>query len=318
MNGKELHEHIEAFRAYNESRALAVRTISGYTKILRYFSRWFIDAHGEGAEVTGRHVREFLAHKRREGKTPATVQTYWAVLNCFFVFLVLDMIIPEDLNPMRLVKVPRCPLPDIRPLTNDQTHALLDSFNKNVPTQYRNYVMCALMLDSGLRVGEVVPLTISDIDLDKGTVRVMGKGRKPRTGYIGKGMRRLLRAYIRDGRPGLRRDECKSLDTLFPASNGFRRGALTREYVSHIVTKKMDEVGIPRNHSSCHRLRHTMAVNFIRLGGSAFHLQGLLGHSSLEMTMRYVRLADGDLQQAHSKCSPFDSLDLQGEEDESK
>ena len=82
-------------------------------------------------------------------------------------------------------------------------------------------------------------------------------------------------------------------------------------YLSEIMRKKMDEAGIPRANSSAHRLRHTFAVNFLRGGGGAFHLQRLLGHSTLTMTKRYVMLADEDLAEAHRKASPMDRMILE-------
>lgn len=309
MKANEFLAHIQAFRVFNESKGLSPITISNYGKVLRIFARWFIAEHGKEAEITGRSIRAYLAHKRNEGKSPRTVQTYWGTIHAFFSFAVLDEIVPESLNPMRLVKPPRCRAPEIHPLTTAQVHALLGSFNKSYPCDHRDYVMVALMLDSGLRVGEVIPLTLADIDLEQGRVRVVGKGGKPRTVHIGQAMRQALKSYLRHGRPGLRRDKCQSLDTLFPPTRSSRK-TINREYVSTIVKKRMDEVGIPRNNSSSHRLRHTFAATYLRNGGDVFTLQKLLGHSSLDMTRRYVLLNQEDLARAHQKASPLDNMEL--------
>jgi len=310
MKAKDLPQHIEAFREFSEAKGLAPSTIRNYENILRFFLRWFIGEFGEQADVTGRRIRGYLAQKHREGKTPKTVQTYWATIHNFFAFLVLDEVIPENQDPMRLVKPPRCPVPEIRPLTKEEAHLFLESFSKHYPPERRNYVMVALMMDSGLRVGEVVRLKISDIDLESGRVNVMGKGAKPRIAYVGQVMRRVLKDYLEHGRPGLRRDECKSVDNLFPPS---RSNGKTMDtcHISTIVKQKMEEVGIYRSGSlAAHRLRHTFATNYLRNGGDVFSLQKLLGHSDLEMTRRYCTLNDEDVQAAHAKASPLDALKL--------
>jgi len=306
MNAAEFQEQIEAFQAFNEAKGLSERTIATYRKLLRCFRQWLIEQYGTDAEITARRIRKFLAHKRAEGRAPSTIQTYWATLHAFFAFLVLDEVVPEAQDPMRLVKVPRVPAPEIQPLTQEEIKSLLGSFDQTKPTDYRNYIICLLILDTGLRVSEVRGLQLKDLNLVRSEISVRGKGGKGRTVYVGRKMLQLLTDYIERWQPLIARRN----DVVFPPAKGSKNSMLERTYLSTIVRLKMDEVGISRNNSSCHRLRHTMAINYLRNGGDVFSLQKLLGHSTLEMTKRYCTLANEDVRQAHRKASPVDAMEL--------
>lgn len=301
MNVREMNEQIPAFRDFNESKGLKPKTTLNYCKVIRYFTNWMIEQYGQEAEVTGRRIREYMAFKRSQGRRTTTLRTYYASLSALFSFLVLDEIIPEDENPMRLVKNPKTTPPAIQPLTHQEVNALLDSFDKYDLTEHRNYVMVALMLDTGLRRFEVVGLTIQQVDLQETRIEVVGKGSKPRHVYIGETMSQILDNYILHVRPWF----ANGKDGLFPPSRS-KAQFVAADYLSTRLKKKMDSVGIPRANSTCHRLRHTFAVNYIRNGGNVFSLQQLLGHSTLEMTRRYVMLAETDLALDHARASPLD------------
>jgi site-specific recombinase XerD len=167
------------------------------------------------------------------------------------------------------------------------------------------------MLDTGLRVSEVARLKTEDVDFDQRRLKVIGKGNKRRLVYIGGKVSEILRGYLEHCRPYLPQGPTPVANgngVLFPsAATG---GQFIPTEISRIMMRRMDKVGIPRANSSAHRLRHTFAVNFLRGGGGAFQLQRLLGHSTLNMTRRYVMLADEDLAEAHRKASPVDRMVL--------
>jgi len=314
MRAHELWQHIEAFRTFNESKGLAPRTIRFYDDSLLQFDRWLMDNHGEDTDVTARRVRDFMVHRRAKGIKQNSIRTQVYVLRAFFSFLVLDEVIPEHENPMRKIKNPRVPPPEIRPLTTEQISTFLDLFDKGSLSDYRNYVACVLILDTGLRAGELLSLTVADVNLDSSSIRVNGKGNKVRTVYMGRTMRRLLADWLERRRPHIGRNDS---DTLFPpiwwAGRGTRRTTIDVRHFSRIVRMKLDQLGIPRAGSSAHRLRHTFAVSFLKNGGNVFALQKLLGHTDLDMTKRYVTLLDEDLREAHAKASPLDRLGLKEE-----
>lgn len=306
MKAKDLRSEFTAFQAYNLARNLSPRTLVTYRDGLQRFYRWFAQAHGEEAEITARRIREFVAHRLASGKSHLTARAELTALRALFTFLVLDEVIARDENPMRLVPNPKGPMRDIVPLTGQQVQRLLDCFDLDKPAQRRDQVICLLILDTGLRVGEVVRLTMGDIDFDRSSIAVDGKGRKHRTAYVGRKMEEVLHDYMENCRPGI----ANGHDTLFPPTRRSTSATMQPHYLSEIIRKKMDEAGIPRMNSSGHRLRHTFAANFVRAGGNVFALQRLLGHSKLDMTRRYVMLAEEDLAEAHRKASPVDRMAL--------
>lgn len=289
------------FETYNRVKNLSDYTVAWYTRHLRDFDAW-LDG-GDLLQVGPRIIRQYISDKMCQGLKPATVKGYFAAVSAFYTFLVEDGVIEETDNPMRRLKPPRVPDEQIEPLTKEQVYRLLSAFNLKRQKERRNYAMCLLMLDTGLRVSEVAGLQINDIDFEQRRLKIMGKGWKQRWVYVGERMTETLGDYIHSCRPTL----ANGNGVLFPGREGQPFDA---ENISKIMMRHMDKVGIPRAHSSAHRLRHTFAVNFLRGAGGAFHLQRLLGHSTLEMTKRYVRLADDDLAAAHRKASPVDKLDL--------
>lgn len=307
MKARDLRRQMAVFRAYNESRGLSPRTIKGYETKLTYIVRWLIHQYGEDTEITGQQIRQFVAFKRAEGRMPNTLRCYVESLRGFYTFLVFDGVIADDQNPMRRVKTPRVPASQIEPLTPEETRKFLAAFDKTNLTDYRDYTACVLVLDTGLRVGEVVSLTLDDLDMERQRIKVMGKGRKRRTVFFGEKVKGLLADYIERCHPWI----ANGSRALFPPTgNTAKHPTIDPRTLSTAVRRKFDLVGIPRASSSAHRLRHTFAVSWIRNKGGVLQLQRILGHSKLDMTMRYVNFCTEDIQEAHRIASPVDHLDI--------
>jgi site-specific recombinase XerD len=286
------------FETYNRAKNLSGATISSYNRKLQDFAHWLGD---DLSRASFRTVREYMADKVASGFKPQTIHSYFATLSTFYSFLVADGVIEEQSNPTRNLSAPRVPQGAIEPLTSGHIFSLLKSFNRKRRTGDRNYVICLLLLDTGLRVNEAAGLKADDIDWERQRLKIMGKGQKHRWVYMGQVAARVLRAYLETRSPDLGNAD----RTLFTSSGGrpLHSGA-----ISKMVTRQLDILGIPRVGVSAHRLRHTFAVNFLRGGGGVFQLQRLLGHSSLAMTRRYVMLAEDDLAEAHRRASPVDNL----------
>jgi len=159
--------------------------------------------------------------------------------------------------------------------------------------QRRLHLLALFLLDTGCRITEALSVRVSDINLDDLLVTLDGKGRKQRVVPFSFELRKALVRYNRDYK--------RPSNSLLFANRGEtmwnRRNALRD---MKLLCRKLGFVAPVR---TLHAFRHTFAVNYLRRGGSVFHLQKVLGHSSLEMTRRYANLATGDLQAVHEGVS---------------
>jgi integrase/recombinase XerD len=159
--------------------------------------------------------------------------------------------------------------------------------------QRRLHLLVLVLLDTGCRITEALTLHVRDIDLDNMLATLDGKGRKQRVVPFSFELRRAIFRYIADfsRRP----------DSLLLASrNGTMLG---RRVVLRDVKLLCKKLGFEPPARTLHSFRHTFAVNYLRRGGSVFHLQKVLGHSTLEMTRRYANLMVEDLQAVHERLS---------------
>jgi integrase/recombinase XerD len=159
--------------------------------------------------------------------------------------------------------------------------------------QRRLHLTALMLLDTGCRITEALTLHVSDIDSDNLLVTLEGKGRKQRKVPFSFELRKALFRHTREFCPQPHmlvlgtRDGCK----------------LGRRVVLRDVKLLCKRLGFDPPARTLHAFRHTFAINYLRKGGSVFHLQKVLGHSSLEMTRRYANLLTDDLQAVHQRCS---------------
>lgn len=162
----------------------------------------------------------------------------------------------------------------------------------------RDYAIVCLMLDTGLRVGEVARLEVKDLNIQTGELVVLPfstmRKTKGNTVVIGKRTRQAVWLYLHKMRP-----DYQPGDLLFNCST-----AAIQEMVEDLG-KRAGVKGC-----NCHRFRHTFAIQFLRNGGSVFELQMILGHTTLDMSRRYAKLAHTDIIAAHRRASPVDRMKI--------
>jgi integrase/recombinase XerD len=159
--------------------------------------------------------------------------------------------------------------------------------------QTRLHLLILLLLDTGCRISEALTLHVRDIDMDNLLVTLEGKGRKQRIVPFSFELRKVLFRYISDF-------SRKPDSLLFASRNETQLG---RRAMLRDVKRVCKRLGFNPPARTLHAFRHTFAVNYLRRGGSVFHLQKCLGHSTLEMTRRYSNLLTEDLQAVHQRLS---------------
>jgi site-specific recombinase XerC len=203
-------------------------------------------------------------------------------------------------HPLAGLPIPKVPDVLVPSLTAPELRALLGAVEDRSSDVARDRAIVLLMLDTGIRLGELIAVSIGDVDLIEGRCRVMGKGSKERVVPLGGRTRRAIRMSL------LNRGPLAADDPLFVGRRGSR---LTPRAVQQLVGRLARAAGLTQR-CSPHVLRHSFARAFLANGGDVFSLQRILGHSpsSLQVTRRYVRLLDDDLLAVHRRVSPADRL----------
>jgi site-specific recombinase XerD len=270
----------------------STKTIEWYRMILDDF----IEYIGNFNNLNILKVYEYIAFLKKRNLKPATTNDYTKAIKIFLKYLFENNFIDIELHK----KIKKQTLPKQYPyiLNDEQVAKLLKACPKKTFEDFRNYVILLTFLDTGIRLSELLNLTVNDVNLIKRSLLIRsGKGQKEREVYMGKSLVKALAQYIK------KRGFIPYEDKLFITSSG---KPLQPRTVQKIIKELGKKAGIAGVRCSPHTLRHTFATNFIRNGGDIFTLQRILGHSDISTCMIYVHIGGKDVQIAMSKFSPID------------
>jgi integrase/recombinase XerD len=196
------------------------------------------------------------------------------------------------------LKIPQLKEPQIiLPTFTAAQVSRLVSWKPKKVCERRLHLLVLFLLDTGCRISEALTLRVREIDFDNLLVTLDGKGRKQRVVPFSFELRRVMFRYVSEFK--------RKPDALLLASRNDTR--LGRRVMLRDVKQLCKRLGFDPPARTIHAMRHTFAVNYIRRGGSVFHLQKVLGHSTLEMTRRYANLMTEDLQEIHERVSLLSS-----------
>ncbi|GAI85632.1 unnamed protein product, partial [marine sediment metagenome] len=191
----------------------------------------------------------------------------------------------------------------INTFTNEQISKLIEEFRRVDKSGYRNLAMVLLMLDSGIRVSELVGIELGEVNLAEGYIKISrAKGNRERMVPIGSLAQKSLWKYINHYRP---QPLTHRVTGLFLSENGL---PLTRNGVQQMLRRAGKRAGITGVRCSPHTFRHTFAKNYLLNGGDIFSLQRILGHSSLASVRVYLNLFTADIKKQHRRFSPIDNM----------
>ena len=279
-----------------------------YEKVLRRLEQACIaDGMGKSADdidienITGTFVRY---HIGKLGRTlqPSTVRSHFSSLRSFFSFLYREGITKR--NVMKRLEIPRVPKKEIQAFSKDEIGKILNSFDKNIFTGYRNYVITCVFFATGIRRIELLNIKKDDLRFDINTLKIMGKGSRFRNIPITDSLRKTLLKYIRVRKEYISEKNLYDNQYIFISKDGNKMccNALTTIYRLKGQEEKINGVRV-----SPHTFRHTFAKFFLMNGGDVFTLQKILGHSDISMTRRYISLNDTDIRSQNEKYNPFEN-----------
>lgn len=280
-----------------------------YEKILRRLEKACIaDGLGESAntinveDISTTFIRYHIATLSRTLQA-STVRGHFMSLRSFFSFLYKEGITSK--NIMQNLERPRVPKKEIQAFTKEEIGKILNGFDKNTFTGYRNYVITCVFFATGIRRMELRNIKKEDVRFDINTIKIMGKGNKFRNMPITDSLRKTLLKYIRVRQTYIDEKSLYDCPYLFISSKDGQK--MCCNSLSNIYRIKGREEKINGVRVSPHTFRHTFAKFFLLNGGDVFTLQKLLGHSDISMTRRYVSLNDKDIRLQNEKYNPFEN-----------
>ncbi|MGE5236931.1 MAG: site-specific tyrosine recombinase XerD [Acidobacteriota bacterium] len=276
-------------------RGLAVNTVSAYRRDLEAFGHW-LDGQDLKAESCERsHLRRYLSAMRSRGLSARSAARALATVRGFFRHLLEVGVVASD--PTVELESPRLlrSLPHF--LTAEEVEQLLAAPDTATALGARDRAMLETLYATGVRVSELVSLTLLQLRLDPGYLRVLGKGSKERIVPVGSEARQWLVRYLQDARPALdrRRD-----DHLFLTVRG---EGMVRQRFWQLVKAYGKRAGIT-THLSPHVVRHSFATHLLEHGADLRAVQAMLGHADISTTEIYTHVTRERLRQLYDRSHP--------------
>ncbi len=182
-------------------------------------------------------------------------------------------------------------------LTQNEIDMFLDQLENSSPTKTRDKAMFETLYSTGMRVSEIINVKVTDVNLDNGTIRVIGKGNKERIVIINHSSKESLNEYIYSARTKLQTELC---DTLFLNNKG---NPLSRQGFNFILKKYAANVGITE--ISPHIFRHSIATHMLNNGGDLRMIQMLLGHANISTTEVYTHVSKQKILEDYNEFHPL-------------
>ncbi|RYD98191.1 MAG: site-specific tyrosine recombinase XerD [Sphingobacteriales bacterium] len=292
--------YIGSYKAYLQlEKSLSANTVQAYIHDVSFLSRFLEKDHpGLGiTELELSHLLSFIALINGAEYAAASQARIVSSLKSFFNFLLLEKEIAQ--SPALFLEIPRLQrkLPDV--LSIEEVNLMLDSIDRSTPDGQRNLAMLETMYSSGLRVSELIQLKLSNLYLDVGYIRVIGKGNKERLVPIGDDAIKYINIYKDTVRVHVRVVRGQE-DMLFLNKRG---AAMSRVMFFLIVKKLAEKAGIQKNVYP-HTFRHSFATHLVENGADLRAVQEMLGHQSITTTEIYTHLDTTFLQQTLKKFHP--------------
>ena len=267
-------------------------TCDSYSQDLKLFDTY---CHKKVQNITEDDIKTYFSYLHNKQYSDRSIVRQLSCLNSFYKFLLIENEV--TINPMDNIDLPKIhkALPYI--LTEEDINKLLD-IKLNSYFDYRNKAMLELMYSSGLRVSELINLTLNDLDFEQDIVRIMGKGSKERIVPIGDYAINYLQLYITEYRLFLVKKDRN--DYVFLNNHGKK---MTRQGFFKIIKKIAIEQGIEKEVSP-HMLRHSFATHMLNHGADLQVIQELLGHSDISTTQVYTHVSKEHLRGVYDNFHP--------------
>jgi integrase/recombinase XerD len=277
-------------------RGLSGNTLSAYRSDLAAFAGWLGQQGTALLDAQRNQLLSYLALRVQQGARPRTTARLLSSLRRFYRYLVREGRLTED--PSARIDAPKLGRALPKSLTETEVESLLAVPKIDDPRGLRDRTMLEVLYASGLRVSELVGLTLDQVNLRQGVVRVIGKGSKERLVPLGEEAVVWLERYLAEARHDLVQGRLN--DALFPTRRG---AAMSRQAFWQLIKRYAKQAGINKPLSP-HTLRHAFATHLLNHGADLRVVQLLLGHSDLSTTQIYTHVARERLKDLHARHHP--------------
>ena len=293
--------HINGFKAYLQlERSLSENSIEAYLRDVKQFSDFLEHQKiSVGPErVQQQHVEQFLKWVSELEMSARTQARMLSGLKAFFKYLLMEDMI--DVSPTELLEAPKIgrKLPEV--LSREEIDGIIEAIDLSKPEGERNKAILETLYSCGLRVSELINLRLSNLMLEEGFVRVIGKGDKERIIPIGSVAIKHINLYIDHIRNHMGSIDKSSEDILFLNRRGKQ---LTRVMIFTIIKNLAAKAGVEKKVSP-HTFRHSFATHLVDGGADLRAVQEMLGHESITTTEIYTHLDRDYLRQAIIEFHP--------------
>ncbi|MDD5414779.1 MAG: site-specific tyrosine recombinase XerD [Smithellaceae bacterium] len=278
-------------------KGAAGNTLEAYGRDLnRYLS--FLEQKGltDARSVLPQMVVDFLVQLKSEGLSANSMNRSLAALRGFYKYLLREKVLEASpLDHIELAKV-WMRLPDT--VSKEEMALILSQPGDQTPSALRDSAILELLYATGLRVSELISLTMNSINWQVGFLIVMGKGSKERVVPVGKTAYDCVRRYVDEARPAFAKS--KATDVLFLTRFG---RAFTRQGLWKIIIAYAKKAGLQKNVHP-HTFRHSFASHLLEGGADLRAVQVMLGHSDISTTQIYTHVTKDRLKEIHRKYHP--------------
>ena len=309
MEAKTLGDFLLIYEKFAKAENKSPRTIQSIKEAVSQFDN-FLGGCPDVEEVKAEDLREYIRYLQQKPKwsghplikqdhgnlSDNAIASYVRSIRSLWSWLKREKFLAD--NPFEQVKPPKTTERIVEPLTPEDVSKLLKAIPRKEYTGYRDSCVIITMYGTGLRISEVVDLYKSNVNFDTGQIRVIGKGKKERSVFMSASVFKALYKYNTQQRPDV------TSYYFFVHKDG---RPLTRFYFEHRMHAYLEKAGITKI-CTPHILRYSFAIQFLRNGGDIFTLQKILGHSTLEMTRRYLKIANSDVEAKMKAYSPAEQL----------
>ena len=283
-------------------RGRAPSTLVAYRRDLGAYAGWLGERPDGLAAVVEADVVAYVGHLRAQGRAPATVARATVAVRSMHRYLAVEDVLPTD--PGADVEAPPVPAALPKALTEEQVAGLFDSIAGDEPADRRDRAALEVLYGTGLRIAELVGLSLADVDLDGALIRAFGKGRKERIVPLGRMARQALESWFdAGGRPSMEPARWARRGDAEAVFLNRRGGRLTRQGAWLIVKARGEAVGLGPVLSP-HVLRHSCATHLLERGADIRAVQELLGHASISTTQVYTKVTTERLRAVYDAAHP--------------